>query len=238
MSSTSAVFIGDGSLLVQCATAWRAAGHRIDCIASHDSAIVEWAASNGVAAVRVDADSEIALLPGEFDFLFSIANLHVLPPGLIKRAGKLAINFHDGPLPRYAGLNAPAWALIAGEKTHGITWHEMTDSVDAGRIVRQVTFAVPEEGTALALNARCYEAGLAAFTSMAQDIAIGELAPVAQVGPRSYFRRNQKPEALATLDFTRPAAELAALVRALDFGSYANPLAKPKIWLGDDILLV
>ena len=28
---------------------------------------------------------------------------------------RMAINFHDGPLPRYAGLNTPVWALLNGE---------------------------------------------------------------------------------------------------------------------------
>ena len=62
----------------------------------------------------------------------------ICPPAtLIASARQLAINFHDALLPRYAGLNAPAWALLAGESTHGVTWHEMTPQVDAGRIVRQ-----------------------------------------------------------------------------------------------------
>ena len=42
---------------------------------------------------------------------------------------------------------------------------------------------------------------------------------------------------MATLDFSRPATELAALVRALDFGPYPNPLARPKIFLGDSVVL-
>ena len=40
------------------------------------------------------------------------------------------------------------------------------------------------------------------------------------------------------LDFQRPAKELVDLVRALDFGNYANPLAWAKIFLGDRVLAV
>ena len=39
-----------------------------------------------------------------------------LPESVLRAPRQLAINFHDGPLPRYAGLNAPVWALLHGER--------------------------------------------------------------------------------------------------------------------------
>jgi natural product biosynthesis luciferase-like monooxygenase protein len=239
MADTSAVFVGDGSLLIQCAQAWLKQGHELRAVLSQSSNILEWAAGEGLNAIRLGDDDEPVAIPQTgFDYLFSVANLRVLPPDLVRAARKLAVNFHDGPLPRYAGLNATSWALIAGETTHGVTWHEMTPDIDAGRVARQALFAVDPEETALGLNARCYEAGLASFNAMLTDIARGEL-PLAAQGPgRSYFGRERRPDALGTLAFAKPAAELAALVRALDFGPYPNPLARPKIHLGGDILCV
>jgi natural product biosynthesis luciferase-like monooxygenase protein len=238
MSSTSAVFVGDGSLLIRCAQAWRAAGQSIGCIASGNTEVLEWAQGDGIACVRLRDDAPIELPALEFDYLFSVANLRVLPAELVARAGKLAINFHDGPLPRYAGLNATSWALLAQETSYAITWHEMTAAVDAGRIVRQVPVSISPGETALGLNARCYEAGLAGFVAITQDIVSGNLVLVEQSGERSYFSRARRPDALGTLDFSRSASELCALVRGLDFGSYANPLARPKILLGGEVLLV
>jgi len=55
-----------------------------------------------------------------FDWLFSISNLSLIPTALWQAATRRAANFHDGPLPRYAGLNAPAWALLAGETQCGV----------------------------------------------------------------------------------------------------------------------
>ena len=43
MSSSNAVFVGDGSLLIQCADAYRQAGHSISAIATHSRNILEWA---------------------------------------------------------------------------------------------------------------------------------------------------------------------------------------------------
>jgi natural product biosynthesis luciferase-like monooxygenase protein len=238
MSSTSAVFVGDGSLLVRCAQAWRDAGLEIRCVASGNAEVMDWARTNGLDCVTLQEGAVVQLPSVQFDYLFSVANLSVLPAQLIARARKLAINFHDGPLPRYAGLNATSWALLAQEDSYAITWHEMTDAVDAGRIVRQVPVSVSASDTALSLNARCYEAGLMGFLAVTQDIVRGELVLAQQIGERSYFSRARRPDVLGTLDFSRSARELCALVRGLDFGSYANPLARAKILADDEILLV
>jgi natural product biosynthesis luciferase-like monooxygenase protein len=236
MIGAGAVFVGDGSLLVRCAQAWKEAGHAVKLVASANEEILAHARSSGIETTRIDPDA-IRLPPTDFDYLFSVANLHLIDPEIVARAGRLALNFHDGPLPRYAGLNATSWALMAGETTHGVTWHEMTDVPDAGRIAKQVIFPIQEDETALSLNARCYEAGLASFTEIAREIARGHLALRTQGEGRTYFSRDRRPAALGTLDFLRPAREIAAMVRALDFGSYANPLARPKILLRNRLLL-
>jgi natural product biosynthesis luciferase-like monooxygenase protein len=235
MSSTSAVFVGDGTLLVRCAQAWADAGHGIAFVATRHPDIAQWAQGAGIAHGLFAPGEPLQAPDAPFDYLFSVANLEVLPAALVTRPRKLAINFHDGPLPRYAGLNATSWALIHGEKEHGVTWHEMTERVDAGRIVRQVTFPIAPGDTALGLNARCWEAGVASFAEIAQDVARGGLTLQPQSGERSWFGRDKRPDALATIDFTRPAHEIVALVRGLDFGSYANPLARPKLLLADRI---
>src|SRR3569833_2954604 len=145
MSSTSAVFVGDGTLLARCGQAWLDAGHRIAFVGTRNAEIAQWAQAQGIAHRRFAPGEAVTVPEGAFDYFFSVANLEVLPAALIGRAGQLAVNFHDGPLPRYAGLSAPAWALLNGEREHGITWHEMTPRVDAGRIVRRANFAVGPE---------------------------------------------------------------------------------------------
>ena len=235
MISTSAVFVGNGSLLIQCADAFKNAGHAIVAIASHNPAILKWAAEQEFESIVMEPGTSLSIPSLEFDYLFSVANLEVLPAGLINQARKLAINFHDALLPRYAGLNATSWALMAQEKTHGVTWHEMLAAVDAGRIVRRVSFDIADGDTALSLNARCYEAGLEAFVSIAQDLRKGDLFLTPQVGECCYFAKTRRPDAWGALDFRRPAGELGALVRALDFGQYPHPLSLPKIYLGDSV---
>ncbi len=236
MKKIKAVFVGDGSLLVQCAQAWRDAGHEALAVVSASAANLEWARAQVMEAIRMEPGWESALDGLGFDYLFSVANLRMLSPAVLARARKLAVNFHDALLPRYAGLHATCWALMAREREHGVSWHEMTPRADAGRLVRQASFAVSPQETSLSLNAKCYEAGLVSFMALAQDIARGELPLAEQQGEPQYFGRYRRPPALGTLDFTRPAGELAAMVRALDFGQYPNPLGRAKLLAGGRLL--
>src|SRR4029453_13691061 len=97
----------------------------------------------------------------------------MLSPAVLQLPRRMAINFHDALLPDYAGLHAPSWALIKRETTHGITWHEMTERPDAGRLLKQRAFPIADRETALTLNARCYEAAIGAFEELIDGLADG-----------------------------------------------------------------
>src|SRR5690606_18569556 len=232
----TAVFCGNGTLLIQCAEAFRQRGGRIAGIITADAQIAAWAEAEGLARRGTPAAPDTG---GDgFDYLFSVANLTVLPAALLARAGRMAVNFHDGPLPERAGLNVPVWAMIEGATTHAITWHEMTAQVDAGGALVIRSFEIRPEDTAFGLNARCYEAGLDGFHELLDRLEAGTARPAPLTGTRGWYARARRPQALGTLDPAQPAAALARMVRALDFGGYANPLALAKIWTGRRLLAV
>ncbi len=227
-SPIRAVFVGDGSLLVRCVDAFREAGHAVVRVASADDGVLAWASGQGLPTERV---REAPAFEGDvFDILFSVGWLHRLPTALLQRARRLSLNFHDGPLPRYGGLNVTSWALLEGARSHGVTWHEATPQLDAGRIARALAFELSPDETAYSLNAHCYEAGFQAFLQLLDDLKREALVLVPPAGPPRLYRRDDRPPLLATLDWRRPASVLEALVRALDFGGYPNPLALPKLW--------
>jgi methionyl-tRNA formyltransferase len=66
-----------------------------------------------------------------------------------------AIDYHDAPLPKYAGLNATSWALMHRQKTHWVTWYVMSDLVEGGDILKQVAIDIADEDTAFTLNKKC-----------------------------------------------------------------------------------
>jgi natural product biosynthesis luciferase-like monooxygenase protein len=229
-----AIFCGNGSLLIQCGEAFRQAGGTISGVVTNDAQIIAWAGAEGLPHLGTPEAPKLG--DTGFDYLFSVANLTVLPEALIARARRLAINFHDGPLPGRAGLNVPVWAIMEGATTHAVTWHEMLAAVDAGRALKTRSFEVRDTDTAFSLNASCYEAGLISFRELIADLQAGRESPVALSGPRGWYARARRPEALATLDFGQGMAALDRMVRALNFGGYANPLAVPKLWTGQRLL--
>jgi natural product biosynthesis luciferase-like monooxygenase protein len=230
----SCLLQGSDTLTIQCGAMVMEAGHTIAAVITRDDRVSEWAKDNGLPVMR--AGLEFA---GTVDWLLSIANTDVIAESVLQKAGKGAVNFHDGPLPRYAGLNAPVWALMHGEKTHGITWHMIEGGIDEGRVVAQRLFDVADDDTALTLNAKCFSAAIDCFGEVltALEQGLPEIADQ-DLGDRSYFGLHDRPFAGATLDFDQPTAEIVRTVRALYHGDYRNPLSVPKLVLGDRVVLV
>lgn len=228
MTSFSCVLVGNESLLVQCATILLGRGHEIRVVASRNAEVRRWAHSAGIACVDPGRGIETRIA-GDFDWLFSIANLDLLPKTLIERAAKGAVNFHDGPLPRHAGLNAPVWAMLTGESQHGICWHRIEGGVDEGRILAEARFDIAADDTAFSLNARAYAAAIESFPALLDAIDRGDGGRPQDLAQRILWRRDDRPARAARLDFSRPAEEVVRLVRALDHGGYWNPLSLPKI---------
>ncbi|PSL19167.1 MupA/Atu3671 family FMN-dependent luciferase-like monooxygenase [Shimia abyssi] len=235
----NAVFIGNESLLIQCATLWRDTGGGIGAVVTRAPEIADWATDAGLRVVSSDADLVGELRDVAFDWLMSVANLDMLDEAVLALPQKGAVNFHDGPLPRYAGLNAPVWARVAQEPRHGITWHMIEAGADTGDILVQRMFDVSQADTALTLNTKCYAAAIESFPEVIQALADGLPARRAQdMSQRSYFGRGSMPAAAGRLDFRCDAQEVVALVRALDHGEYFNPITAPKLVAGGRVLLV
>ena len=238
MTGFSCVVIGNESLLIGCADALLDRGHQIKAVISSDPAIKTWAASRGLPQADELSSVSGQFQPGEFDWLLSIANLQLIPDDILSLPAKGAVNFHDGPLPRYAGLNTPVWALLNGETRYGITWHMIESGIDTGDILARSEFDIAEDETALSLNSKCYAAALDSFADVLTQLETG-LKPTPQTpSERRYFARDDRPEAAGVLDLAQPAARIAARVRALHFGEYWNPLLSPRIETNNGSVLV
>ncbi|HEX6243213.1 MAG TPA: formyltransferase family protein, partial [Polyangiales bacterium] len=242
MSTTlSCALLGSGQQLVACAERWLARGHRIVGVVSNCPEVSSWADARGVA--RCTPDDQLRFLAREpFDYLFSIVNHSIAPAELLALPRRLAINYHDSPLPRYAGFNATAWAILDGQSAHAVTWHEMTASVDAGRILLQAPIEIREDDTAFTLGAKCAEAGVTSFEELTQRLELAQqdhlslLAPPQGASGDFHFR-SDRPD-LALLDFQRPARVLHALVRGLNFGPDDSWMCKPKLRCPGGLLVV
>lgn len=234
------VILGEeGTLAARCGEALREAGHEILLVVTPTAEIRAWADGNGVAVIAPDDRLTETLAALSFDYLFSIANWRMLEPAVLAMPRRLAINYHDSLLPAYAGGNAPAWAIVNGETEHGITWHAMAEAVDAGDILVQRRFALAPDETTATLNARCYEAAVAGFRDLIEQLEASTLVAVPQdVAKASYYARYRKPQGGGVLDWTRTAVELERLVRACDTGGRRNPFALTKVMAGKGVWAV
>jgi len=235
MTRAPACFLlGSDTLLIECGEILLEAGFDVRGVLSRDGRIGDWAKRRELPVFSPDftegSECSEALQSEPFDYLFSIANLSMVPEWILGLPRKRAINFHDGPLPRYAGIHAPAWAILHGETRYGITWHEMTAAADEGDILAQAHFDISPEETSLSLNTKCFQAAIDSFRVLAPELAAGiERMRTQDLSHRSYFGRHARPDRACTLDFSAPASELSARVRALHFGRYPNSLGLPTI---------
>ncbi|WP_147114319.1 MupA/Atu3671 family FMN-dependent luciferase-like monooxygenase [Tateyamaria sp. syn59] len=236
MLSFSTILIGHESLVIQCGELLRDAGHRISAVVTRNNDVKNWAADAALPVVAPAKGLADRLSGMDCDWLLSIANLDILPDAVLTLPKRGAVNFHDGPLPAYAGLNAPVWAALSGETTHGISWHLIEGGVDEGDVLASATINIAPEDTALTLNTKCYGAAIESFPALMAELAKPEPNRRKQdLSQRSYFARDARPNAV--LDFNQPATDLVRMIRALDHGEYWNPLVLPsfeaggKLWL-------
>jgi len=234
----SCVILGDQSLTIACADMIVAGGHTVIAVVSTDADVRGWAQAKDIAVLDKPADVVSADLPA-FDWLLSIANLRIIPDTALALPLKGSVNFHDGPLPRYAGLNTPAWAIINGETQHGVSWHMIEGGVDEGDLLAQELIDIAADETAFSLNSKCYAAGMESFGRVMAQLEAGVPQRTAQdLGQRSYFARNQRPAVLGLINFNQSTERVCALLRGLDFGGYWNPLGVAKIASGDAVFTV
>ncbi|MCC5972566.1 MAG: LLM class flavin-dependent oxidoreductase [Rubellimicrobium sp.] len=239
MPRFSAVLIGNESLAVHCGTLLIEAGHSLRAVVTRNAEVRNWASGHGLLVIEPGPGLDSRLAGLSFDWLFSIANLDLLPQSVLSLAARGAVNFHDGPLPRYAGLNAPVWAILNGEAQHGVTWHLIGGGVDAGDILEQRMFDILPTDTALTVNQKCYAAAIEGFPSVIARLEADAPGAMQQdLSTRSTFARDKRPEAAGLIDPSEAADRILRLVRALDHGDYPNPLTLAKLSLPDGLALV
>jgi len=69
------------------------------------------------------------------------------------------VNLHNGPLPKYRGVNPVNWALKNNETSHGVTLHHISEGVDSGDIIDQEFFNINQKLEVIDLYNMCLDAG-------------------------------------------------------------------------------
>jgi len=126
------------------------------------------------------------------------------------------LNAHAGDLPRYRG-NAPvAWAILNGESKIGITIHQMDpNDLDTGPIVLKKYYVLDERTYIGDVFNYLNEQVPQMFLESINGLQSGALVPVPQpADPKLSLRCYPRRASDGWIDWSRPANELARLVRA------------------------
>lgn len=163
------------------------------------------------------------------DLLLNVHSLFVIKPEIVEAAALGSYNLHPGPLPRYAGLNAPSWAIYHGETRHGVTLHRMLAGIDTGPIAYQALFDIDDSDNGFSVSAKCIKHGLELIRRLLVDAASGPSAIPAieqDLSQRNYFGKGT-PQG-GWLAWDRPAREIHNFVRAADFSPFPSPWINPR----------
>ena len=223
VSSLKILFIGEGLVMAAAIAQVRARGHTVAGVFCTVAAEAETMARAGLPVGGPAGQVGDFVAGHDHDVLLSINNGHILKADAIGAARLAAINYHNGPLPAYAGRWVTAWAVLNGEASHGITWHLIEPGIDTGPILVQRHFALAEDETTGSLNLRCTQAAIESFARVLDMLESRRLEPLQQdARARSYYGKADRAPGHGVIDWSRPGAEIVRLVRACDWGSAAN----------------
>jgi UDP-4-amino-4-deoxy-L-arabinose formyltransferase/UDP-glucuronic acid dehydrogenase (UDP-4-keto-hexauronic acid decarboxylating) len=167
------------------------------------------------------------------DLVLNVHSLYIVPEDVLRVPTLGSFNLHPGPLPRYAGLNAPSWAIYRGEAQHGVTLHKMEPGIDTGPIVYQEMFAIEPEDTGLSLSVRCIQRGLPLLERLLEVAGAGLAIPlISQDLDRREDFGKDVPQA-GWLRWTDKAQRIHDFVRACDFQPFTSPWGTARSRVGE-----
>jgi len=136
----------------------------------------------------------------------------ILPQAVLDAPGRGCLNIHASLLPRWRGAAPIQRAIMAGDTQTGVTIMAMEAGLDTGPMLLKRSLPIGEETTAGTLHdaLAALGAGMIVEALAGLDSLVPEAQPEAGV---TYAAKIDKAE--AEVNWTRPADEVARLIRGL-----------------------
>jgi methionyl-tRNA formyltransferase len=167
------------------------------------------------------------------DLLLNVHSLHIVHPDVVEAPTIGSFNLHPGPLPQYAGLNVPSWAIYHGEHEHAVTVHWMDAGVDSGPIAWSSAFNLTDQDTGLSVSAKCVREGVPLAVKLV-EVALADPTRIPRIeqdrSRRRYFHAG--PPNDGRLDWHARALEVIRFIRAADYAPFISPWGHPTAKLG------
>ena len=211
----------------RCLRALRASGVDVPLVVTHRDrpgenrwfeSVAETAAELGLRTLHADdldeAELRSRVARAAPDLIFSFYFRSLLPASLLELAPMGAFNLHGSLLPRYRGRAPTNWAVLKGETVTGATLHHMVAAPDAGDIVDQLPVPILPDDTAKQVFDKVTVAAECILCRSLPAILAGTAPRLAMdLAQGSYFGARSPDD--GRIDWTRPAAEVYNLIRAV-----------------------
>jgi methionyl-tRNA formyltransferase len=163
-----------------------------------------------ISLKTAEAQAEFAALGA--DVAVVVAYGLILPQAILDAPRHGCLNIHASRLPRWRGAAPIHRAIMAGDAETGVCIMQMEAGLDTGPVLLRKVTAIGAEETTGELHDRLAAIGAEAIVEALARVR--ELTP--EVQPKdgvTYAAKIDKAE--ARIDWTRPAAEVARLIRGL-----------------------
>jgi len=182
------------------------------------NAIKLWAIERGLPVLqpeKVGAAEQLWLAELKPDLTLVMAYGHILKQDVIDTPRLGTLNLHTSVLPKYRGASPIQTAIASGETETGVTLMRLVRELDAGPVADVERVAIEPLDTATEIEARLAQACVPLLARCLPAIAAGTQTFTAQNASEVTFcRRLEKADGV--LDFTQPAAALAARINGLN----------------------
>lgn len=151
----------------------------------------------------------------EPDVSIVVAYGQILRPEVLELPRLGSLNIHASLLPELRGAAPIQWAIIRGHETSGVSIMRMEAGLDSGPVLLQAEEPIAPEESASELASRLAEIGAEAMIEALLLLESGDSTET----PQDHARATYAPKlerGMARVDWTRPAPELARLIRGLD----------------------
>jgi methionyl-tRNA formyltransferase len=182
------------------------------------NAIKLWAAARGLPVLqpeKVGAAEQRQLADFAPDLTLVMAYGHILKQEFIATPRLGTLNLHTSILPAYRGASPIQTAIACGETTTGVSLMRLVRELDAGPVADVERVTIGSLDTATEVETKLAVTCVPLLARCLPVIAAGVQVFTPQDAARATFcRRLEKSD--GALDFTQPAATLAARINGLN----------------------
>ena len=153
---------------------------------------IHWMDSRGIKWFKAgykDTNTIQTIKHFQPDYIVSAYGVRVLPKSVLEQAKILAFNMHVSYLPDYKGRWIPTWAILNGEKEHGITFHVMSEEIDKGDILYQKKMPIAPDETAYSFYYKILCEFVKEFDSFFDQLRTGNISATPMPEGGRYFGR-------------------------------------------------